>query len=156
MHDQPAVVPWWAALTVWAVVNLVNVLQGVGFLSRVLTGSMTINRLLGYVMITLALPAAVALAAFWRARAAWLQWLGLVVYLAFTALALVVDHIWPVEFRFPRRSDILVPYLLLFFGSILLMGLPMFRLNRRLWLVTLLTTIFLLSSMLLAMSQGVG
>ena len=84
-----------------------------------------------------------------------MQWLGLVVYLAFTAFALAVDHIWQVEFRSPRRTDILVPYLLLFFGSILLMGLPMFRLNRRLWLVTLLTTIFLLGSMLVAMRQGV-
>ena len=54
------------------------------------------------------------------------------------------------------RYDILVPYLVLFFGSILWMGLPMFRMNRRLWLVTVVTTVLLLGSMGFAMYMGVG
>ena len=45
---------------------------------------------------------------------------------------------------------------ILFFGSILLMGLPMFRMDRRLWLVTVATTVLLLSSMGVAMRKGVG
>jgi hypothetical protein len=45
---------------------------------------------------------------------------------------------------------------LLFFGSIFLMGLPMFRMNRRLWLVTAATTVLLLGSMGIAMRMGVG
>ena len=49
-----------------------------------------------------------------------------------------------------------VPYLVLFFGAILLMGLPMFRLDRRLWLVTVATTVLLLVSMGVAMRAGVG
>ena len=146
----------WAALTVWGVVNAVNVLQAVGFLSRVWTGSMAINHILGQVMILLAIPAAVALVAFVRARADWLQWAGPALYLAFVGFMIVVEYAWPVEFRSPVRPDILVPYLLLFFGSILLMGLPMFRLDRRLWLVTVATTVLLLGSMGLAMRKGVG
>jgi hypothetical protein len=67
-----------------------------------------------------------------------------------------VEYVWPVEFRSPVRYGILVPYLLLFFGSILLMGLPMFRMDRRLWLVTVATTALLLASMGLAMRKGVG
>jgi len=153
---QTHVDPWWAALTVWAVVNTVNVLQVVGFLSRVRTGSMAINHILGYVMIGLAVPATLALVAFERARAGWLQWAGPAVYLAFVALMVVVDYAWPVEFRSPARYAILVPYLVLFFGSILLMGLPMFRLNRQLWLVTVVTTILLLGSMVVAMRKGVA
>ena len=58
MQTQTSQGPWWAALTVWAVVNAVNVLQSAGFLSRIPTGSMAINSLLGYVMIALAVPAA--------------------------------------------------------------------------------------------------
>jgi hypothetical protein len=54
------------------------------------------------------------------------------------------------------RYGILVPYLLLFFGAILLMGLPMFRLDRRLWLVTVVTTVLLLGSMGVAIRKGVG
>ena len=156
MQAQETAQTWWAALTVWGVVNAVNVLQAIGFFSRVATGNRAINHLLGHVIIALALPAGFALIAFVRARAGWRQWIGPAVYLAFVAMELVVDYIWPVEFRSPMRTSILVPYLVLFFGAILLMGLPMFRLNRRLWLVTVVTTVLLLGSMGLAMYAGVG
>jgi len=148
--------PWWAALVVWGVVNAVNVLQTVGFLSRVLTGSMAVNHLLGRVMIGLAIPAIVALVAFVRVGTGWRHWIGPGVYLAFVALMVAVEYVWPVEFRSPMRYDILVLYLVLFFGAILLMGLPMFRMHRPLWLVTVGTTILLLGSMGFAMSKGVG
>ena len=156
MQTQTPVEPWWAALTVWGVVNAVNLLQAAGFLSRVRTGSMAINHLLGYVMIALAVPAALALVAFGRVRASWFHRVGPAAYLACVAFMLAVEHIWPIEFRSPRRYGILVPYLLLFFGAILLMGLPMFRLDRRLWLVTVVTTVLLLGSMGIAMREGVG
>jgi hypothetical protein len=156
MQAQASVNPWWAALTVWSVVNAVNVLQAAGFLSRVRTGSMAMNHLLGYIMIALAVPATIALVAFAHAKSAWLYWIGPVVYLAFLALMVVVDYRWPIEFRSPKRYEILVPYLLLFFGAILLMGFPMFRLDRRLWLITVATTVLLLGSMGFAMHKGVG
>ena len=156
MQAQTSGDPWWAALTVWGVVNAVNLLQAAGFLSRVRTGSMATNQLLGYVMIALAAPATLALVAFARARANWLQWIGPAVFLVCVVFMTVVEHIWPVEFRSPVRYGNLVPYLLLFFGSILLMGLPMFRLDRQLWLVTVATTVLLLGSMGVAMRKGVG
>ncbi len=156
MQAQATQGPWWAMLTVWAVVNGVNVLQSAGFLSRVRTGSMELNHRLGYVIIALAVPAAVALVGFVRARADWRQWIGPAVYLAFVALELVIDYLSPIEFRSPARPEILVPYLALFFGAILLMGVPMFRVNRPLWLVTVATTVLLLGSMVAAMRKGVG
>jgi hypothetical protein len=107
-------------------------------------------------MIALAIPAAVALVAFLRSGAGWLFWLGPAVYIAFIVVEIVVDYALPVEFRSPRRPEILVPYLLLFFGAILLMGLQMFHLNRGLWLVTVVTTVLLLASMGVAMRKGVG
>ena len=60
------------------------------------------------------------------------------------------------EFREPSRPSILVPYLVLFFGSILFMGLPMFRVGRRRWLFTVVTTPALIVSMGCAMSAGVA
>ncbi|RPJ30649.1 MAG: hypothetical protein EHM35_12575 [Planctomycetaceae bacterium] len=156
MQAQARVEPWWAALTVWAVVNAVNVLQAAGFLSRVYTGRMAINHILGGVIMALAVPSALALVAFVRASAGWLQWAGPAVFLGFLALMIAVEYVWPVEFRSPARYGILVPYLLLFFGAILLMGLPMFRMDRGLWLVTVATTVLLLGSMVAAMRKGVG
>ncbi|MBN2170613.1 MAG: hypothetical protein JW819_04730 [Candidatus Krumholzibacteriota bacterium] len=148
--------PWWAAVVVWAVVNAVNLLQSAGFLSRIPAGSMAVNHALGYLMIALAAPAALALVAFVRAGAGWRQWSGPAAYLAFIALMLAVDYLRPVEFRSPARNGILAPYLVLFFGSILLMGLPMFRLHRGLWLVTVASTALLIVSMLAAMRRGAG
>jgi hypothetical protein len=156
MQAPTIVEPWWAVLAVWAIVNAVNLLQSAGFLSRMNAGGMAINHRLGYVMIALAVPAALALVAFRRADAGWLQWAGPAVYIVFVLLMIGVDYMWPIEFRSPRRYGVLVPYLLLFFGAILLMGLPMFRLDRRLWLVTVSTTALLLGSMGAAMRKGVG
>lgn len=156
MKAQTRVNPWWVMLTVWAVVNAVNVLQTAGFLSRVVTGNLGLNHALGFGMMALAIPAAVALIVFVRAGAGWQQALGPAIFLAFVALMSVVDYLWPVEFRSPPRPSILAPYLTLFFGSILLMGVPMFRMDRRLWLVTVVTTVLLLGAMILAMARGVG
>jgi len=156
VQTQSAQGPWWAALTVWAVVNAVNILQSVGFLSRVRTGTMTLNHQLGYAMFVLGIPAAISVVGFVRARAGLLSWIGPVVYIAFLALMLVVDYAAPVEFRSPPLYGVLVPYLVLFFGAILLMGLPMYELNRSYWLVTVATSALLIGSMVWAMRRGVG
>ena len=156
MNDQTLVYPWWAVITTWGVVNLVNLLQSAGYLSRILTGRMEINRILGYAIMVLAIPAGIALAGFIRAQAHWRQWIGLAVFIAFLLLMISVEYLWQIEFRSPVNHKILVPYLVLFFGSILLMGLPMFRMDRRLWLVTVATTILLITSMVMAMRKGVG
>ncbi|TFH06462.1 MAG: hypothetical protein E4H08_10975 [Candidatus Atribacteria bacterium] len=156
MQAEIGVNPWWAALTMWAVVNAVNLLQAAGFLSRVPTGSLAVNHMLGRVIIALAIPTIATLVAFIRASAGWRLWIGPSVFLAFVAFMVAVEYIWPVEFRSPMRYGVLVPYLVLFFGAIFLMGFPMFRMNRPLWLVTVATTVLLLGSMVFAMSKGVG
>lgn len=156
MQVQTNVEPWWAALTVWVVVNAVNVLQTVGFISRLRSGSMALNHLLGYAIMALAIPAGLALIAFLRAGESWQQWLGPAVFLAFIILMVVVEYIWPIEFRSPPNYGILIPYLLLFFGAILLMGLPMYHLDRRLWLVTVVSSVLLMGSMGIALRKGVG
>jgi len=156
VSNVDAQVQWWPTLTVWAVVNSVNLLQTAGFLSRVATGSMDVNRVLGWLIIALAMPATAAMVAYVRAGAGWRFWIGPAVFDAFALFSLVVDHLYPIEFRSPRLPVVLVPYLLLFFGSILLMGLPMFRIDLRLWAVTAFTTLLLLASMVFAMARGVG
>lgn len=144
-------VPRWAALTTWVVVNLVNLAQSVVFASR-RSHAMVVNHLLGAVIAMLAVPATVALVGYARAGSPW--WLGPAVFDLFVALMLVVDYLWPVEFRRPAKPAILVPYLLLFFGSILVMGISMFELNRGLWLVTVATSVTLLGTMVRALRQG--
>ena len=102
MQGQTGANPWWAALTVWSVVNAVNLLQAARFLSRVATGSMATNHVLGRVIMALAIPTAVALVAFLRSGVAWLHKAGPIVFLLFVALMTVVEYIRPIEFRSPN------------------------------------------------------
>lgn len=146
----------WGAFTVWGVVNAVNLLQSTGFISRVVTGGMAVNHMLGYVMIALAAPAAAAMVALGRAGAGWRQWVGSAVYLAFVLFMAIVEYILKIEFRSPLRPSVLALYLTLFFGAVLLMGTPMFGMHRGLWLVTVATTLLLIGSMVLAMRRGMG
>lgn len=155
MSHAPSSVSW-ASFTVWLVVNAVNALQSAGFVSRVRTGSLAVNRTLGIAILVLAAPAAAALGGFLRAKADWRSWSGPAVFLGFCVLSAFVDYISPVSFRAPARPAILVPYLVLFFGAIALMGAPMFSIDRRLWVVTLVSSMGLVASMGLAMRAGVA
>jgi hypothetical protein len=143
-----------AAVTVWLVVNAVNLLQGAGFATRSVAPD--VNPLLGLVIAGLAIPATWALVVFRRRRAGWLFLVGPLVFDAFVVLMLVVDYLARVEWRDPVVPAIEVPYLVLFFGSVVLMGLPMYRIDRRRWLVTVATSVILLGSMAYALRAGVG
>jgi hypothetical protein len=151
MRDHAVTLP---RLTVWAVVNAVCVLQAIGFATRPVDRE--INRWLGMVIVALAVPCTVALVAFFRERASPRELAGPIAFDAFVALALVVDYGLGVEFRDPRLPAVLVPYLGLFFGSIILMGMPMLRVDRRLWACTAASATLLIVAMLYAMSHGAG
>jgi hypothetical protein len=139
---------------VWVVVNLVNLLQTAGFAWRVVDPD--INRIIGAAIIALGVPAGLALVSFIRSGSGWRFYAGPVWFLTFVLASFAFDHLLELEFRSPRRPEILVPYLVLFFGSIALMGAPMLRINRRLWAVTAVTALALLGAMGFAMSRGVA
>jgi hypothetical protein len=148
------VAPRDALITVWVVVNLVNLLQAAGFATRVVDPN--INRTLGIGIMVLGVPAALALISFVRANSGWRLYLGPGLFLVFVITELVVDYLLELQFRSPRRAEILIPYLTLFFGSIVSMGAPMLYINRRRWAVTAVTASILLGAMGFAMVRGVG
>jgi hypothetical protein len=153
-RSMPGSRPRWAILVVWVVVNGVALLQAAGFVTRVIDPG--INRILGWFIVALALPASAAGLALFRSGAGWRHLVGPLAFDLFVAYAVVVDYTLEIEFRDPRQPVVLVPYLVLFFGSIVLMGAPMFRIDRRRWMVTAFSTVVLLGAMLFAMSRGVG
>ena len=68
----------------------------------------------------------------------------------------VVNHLLDIEFRRPAVPALLVPFVALFYLSILAMGLLMYRVSRRLWAITAVTTAVHLGAMAYAQTQGVG
>jgi hypothetical protein len=143
-----------AAIVVWGVVNAVNLLQAVGFATRPFAP--WVNPVLGLVIAALAVPATWVLAVFVRHQAGWRLLAGPITFDLFVVLKLWVDDLARIEWRDPVVPAIQIPYVTLFFASIVLMGLPMFRIDRRRWIVTVVTTFLLLAAMLYAMSMGVG
>jgi hypothetical protein len=136
------------------VVNAVNLLQTTGFATRPFAA--WVNPALGVLISALAIPATWALVRLVRLRAGALLVAGPLVFDLFVAFHVLVTYVFQIEWREPLVPEIQVPYLTLFFGSILLMGLPMVRLDRRRWLVTVGTTVLLLMAMIYAMAVGVG
>jgi len=132
----------------------VNLLQAVGFATRVI--DQNLNRILGAGIIILGIPAGLALVRFVRAGSGWRLYAGPVSFMTFVVASFAIDYLLELEFRSPRRPEILVPYLVLFFGSIVLMGAPMARLSRRRWGVTVITASILLGAMGFAMARGVA
>ena len=143
-----------AAAAIWLVVNAVNLLQAVGFATRPFAA--WVNPVLGLVIAALAIPATWALVVLVRLHAGWRFTAGPLVFDGFVVLMLLVDHLFRVPWRDPVIPGIQIPYLGLFFGAIFLMGVSMYRIDRRRWLVTVLTTVLLLAAMAYAISMGVG
>lgn len=143
-----------AATAIWLVVNTVNLLQAAGFATRPFAP--WLNPVLGLVIAALAIPATWALLTLVRLGAGWRLTAGPIVFDVFVVLMLLVDHLFRIPWRDPVTPAIQIPYLVLFFGSIFLMGLSMYRIDRRRWLVTVITTVLLLAAMSYAISMGVG
>lgn len=139
-------------VTVWAVVNAVCLLQTAGFATRPFDPQ--VNHVLGAVIALLAVPSTWALVVFVRNRAGWLALAGPLVFDLFVILMFAVDYVTSFEWRDPLVPAIAVPYLTLFFGGIVLMGLPMFRVDRRMWRLTAISAALLVAAMLYAASRG--
>lgn len=141
-----------AAITVWTVVNAVCLLQAAGFATRPFDP--LVNDVLGIAIALLAIPATWALFVFLRTGAGRLAVAGPAAFDLFVALMVVVEYVPGVEWRDPMAPAIAAPYLVLFFGSIVLMGAPMYRKDRRRWLVTAASAAVLVGAMLYAASAG--
>ena len=97
-----------------------SITQVVGFATRASHG-MVVNQALGVLIALLVIPPTVVLIGYALVQEV-PGGFGLAVFDALVALKLFVDNWWPVESRQPARPVILIPYLLIFFCSILLMG----------------------------------
>ena len=120
-----------------SVVNTTNVLTFFIFLSRVKWPNTEMK--LGIATILMAIPATAVAFLNKAASREWVYWVMPLIFLAWAILALVVDVIRKEEFRQPRNTKILVPFLLLFYISLGGMGALTWRMSLGLWALTTAT-----------------
>ena len=85
-----------------------------------------------------------------------LYWLAPLIYAAFCLLDLFLDYILHIEFRNPRRSAILAPYLVLFYVGLMMMWGMLWNLGVLPWAIAGLSYFAMVWASIYALRNGVG
>ena len=141
---------WW----IFIVANAVNLLSAAMFITRVRLPERT--GLFGNLALLMGLPAAILAVLGMANQVGLMTWLMPLLYAGFSVFGLLVDVILKIEFRQPRRPAILVPFLLLFFISLIGMWGMLWNLGVLPWAITGLTYFAMVGASFYALGKGVG
>lgn len=140
------------------IVNWTNISQSVSFLLRVKGGKHgeQIEHILGLTMIiggiiTFILGILILVEGY-----EFFHSIGAFVYTIFCVLCLVVDYWKKIEFRNPKKLKILIPFLVLYYYSLLMMTLSINQLGIFPWILTSLLLFFQLGMAYYAGKHGKG
>lgn len=86
----------------------------------------------------------------------WWLWAFPLLFFAFTLFSIIVDDILKIDFRNPKKYNILVPYLLLFYISIILMWGITWSIGLAYGAMTMITYFLQLGGAAYAGKHGVG
>ena len=143
-----------ADLLLLSVVNATNIFTFFIFLSRVKWPN-AVNKL-GIATILMAIPAVVVAFLNKTSGRELVYWVMPLIFMAWAILALVVDIVRKEEFRQPRNTKILVPFLLLFYIGLGGMGALTWRMGFSLWALTAATFTLQFVGMAYAFRHGKG
>jgi len=135
-------------------VNGINVLTFLMFVSRVKMPQLASP--FGMATILIAIPLLFLGVVNLLQRGSILSWVPLFSYAGWALFALMVDYVWKVEFRNPVNPWILVPFLVLFYGSIVGMGLNFWRIHFFFWIITACTSVLNVLGSIYAGLHGKG
>lgn len=144
----------WYLLLVFILSLLANVLSLLMFLARVHWPG--VAGLLGNLALAMGVPALVVAIVGALAGLGVMFWLMPLLYAAFCLFGLIVDVILNVEFRQPRRPAILVPFLVLFYVSLIGMWGMLWQLGFVPWALVGVVYFGMLGSSFYALGKGVG
>ena len=106
-------------LLLFLIINSANIIISCIFLLRVKKSQL--ERVLGILYISLGIPTFVITIFNLYFQREWWYWVYPSLFLIFIVFELIIDYINKIEFRKPRNSRILVPYLILYYISIILL-----------------------------------
>ncbi len=101
------------------IINIFNLSVFALFLSRVKKPG--VSRKIGFFSLLLGIPTLTIAIINLILQREWWYWFFPLLLVGFILFSLVVDYIKKIEFRNPRKKSILIPFLILFYMSIILM-----------------------------------
>jgi len=141
-------------LILFLIINSANIIISSIFVLRVKKSGL--ERVLGILYIALGIPTLLITILNLHFQREWWFWVYPSIFLIFIVFELVVDYIKKIEFRNPRNIRILVPYLILYYISIILMWGLTWTLGILYGAITGITYFLQLGCSIYAGKQGVG
>ncbi|UCC18226.1 MAG: hypothetical protein JSV62_08905 [Promethearchaeota archaeon] len=141
-------------LILFFIINSANILVSVIFISRV--KKPRFERILGLFYILLSIPTIIITIINISFQREWWFWIFPLLFLIFIAFEFIIDYVKKVEFRNPRNKKILVPYLILYYISIILMWGLTWTLGILYGAITGITYFLQLGCAIYAGKHGVG
>jgi len=143
---------------IFVLVLLVNIVSMLMFIGRVQWPNQKFQPagIFGVIAILLGIPALILVGVGVVQDFGISYWLMPLLYVAFTLFALIVDVILKLEFRQPRRLEILIPFLFIYFLPVLGMWGMVWNLGLVYWLLTGVTYSGMIGSAIYASRMGVG
>jgi hypothetical protein len=90
---------------------------------------------IGWIVYALGIPAAVISVILLLGGKTWSFWLGGFLFLVYAAYGYWVDYVKGTQWRNPPRVSVLIPYVLLYLGTVMFYWWPLALLSRPLWFV---------------------
>ena len=136
------------------VINCANILISIIFISRV--KKKELEHILGILYIILGAPTLLLTIFNIHFQREWWIWIFQLLFVFFIIFELIVDYVKKIEFRNPRNKRILIPYLILYFVSIILIWGLTWTLGIVYGGITGITYFFQLGCSIYAGKHGVG
>ena len=89
----------------------------------------------GWLVYALCIPAAIISVILLRGGKEWYFWLGGFLFVVYAAFGFWVDYVARIQFRSPVRVSVMIPYVLLYLATYMFYWWPLWRIDRRLWLI---------------------
>lgn len=141
-------------LLLFFIINIANIDITIIFLARVKKPGL--ERGLGIIYIALSIPTLILIILNIVFLREWWFWVFPSIFFIFVIFEIIVDYVKKIEFRNPRKKKILVPYLLLYYISIILMWGLTWTLGILFGAITGITYFLQLGCSIYAGKKGVG
>lgn len=141
-------------LTLFFIINSANIIISAIFIIRVKKPGF--EHILGIFYLALGIPTLIIAIINILFQREWWFWIFPLLFLIFIVFELIIDYIKKIEFRNPRNKRILVPYLILYYISIILMWGLTWTLGILYGAITGITYFLQLGCSIYAGKHGVG